>query len=276
MRLNYKFKPKLVGKISYVTHKGKKRNFERPFHAHAPYAHELIYVDYGEIAITINEQNFNLKAGEWVFIAGGVKHAFHGKEDAPFDFLNIIFYGKIPDILFSTKLLADRKSLNLMERLKQESIQELPYHEEVMASCLTEFIAYSLRQVSNSIPARLPGAPIRQRYQSEIVNRAINVIMNEYSNQLTLQRLGKAVGVSESHLRRLLKIETGENFSSLLHKQRIAVAKHLLSESNYNLDEISTLIGYRSSSFFFRIFKRLTGTTPKAYSMSLGEPDETQ
>ncbi len=35
----------------------------------------MIYVDYGNVALTINEKVINLKAGNIIFISGGAKHA---------------------------------------------------------------------------------------------------------------------------------------------------------------------------------------------------------
>ncbi len=64
-------------------------------------------------------------------------------------------------------------------------------------------------------------------------------------------------------MRALLRKETGENFSSILHKHRVEAAKHLLRESIYSLEEIAGAVGYQSLSFFFKIFKKIYRHDPE-------------
>jgi YesN/AraC family two-component response regulator len=186
--------------------------------------------------------------------------------------MNIMFQGKIPDYIVGRILPVNRKCFELMAKLKEESNYEQLFGREVMASCLTEFIAYMARQAKGSVPEKMPDSANYKKYHSEFVNRALKVIADEYSKPLTMKILSKSAGIGESRLRQLLKSETGENFNSILHKQRILAAKHLINEGTYSLEQISTAIGYQYPSFFFRIFKRITGMTPGAYSVSLGEP----
>jgi YesN/AraC family two-component response regulator len=150
----------------------------------------------------------------------------------------------------------------------------MPYCREAIACHLTDLIINLLRQINVSIPSKLPESTNRHRYQSEYVNRVLAIIANEYSKPLNLGQLSRAAGIGKSRLCKLLKIETDENFSTVLHKQRIAAAKHLLSEGSFSIEHIANSVGYSNSSFFFRIFKRITGMTPKEYSQSLGEPVE--
>ena len=102
----------------------------------------------------------------------------------------------------------------------------------------------------------------------------MTIIANKYASPLDMKQLSRSVGISESYLCALIKRETGESFTKILQKQRVSAAKHLLRESVHSFEEISSAVGYDSVSFFFKIFKRITGMTPKAYSNSLGEPTE--
>ena len=274
MRLDYEIKPVLVKKILMITHKGKKRDFKPLLHVHRRVTHEIIFVDYGRVILTVDGATASIDAGKCVFIPGGAEHSFTGEAGSPFNFLNITCHGEIPKSLFGKTLHVKRKSLELMENLKLESTHEMPYCREVMASYLTELIVCFLRQLNASIPNKLPESANCQRYQSEYVNRALQIIANEYPTSLNLKQLSRAAGIGEARLRQLLKIETGENFSTILHRQRIAAAKHLLTDDSISIKNITNSVGYSDPSFFFKIFKRLTGMTPKEYYLSLGEPAE--
>jgi AraC-like DNA-binding protein len=272
MILKCKFKPVLVKSLWEISHRGKKRNYYKEAHAHDPKATEMIFTDYGKTKVTIKEKTYIINPGECIFIKGGVPHTVEGAEGAPFDFLNIMFRGKIPSFLFEKVLTVNRKGFELLTILKQESVTEQPYGSEVIASCLTMFLAYLIRQVEGFVPSGQPESANYKHYPSDIVNRALKVIADQYSRPLDMSMLCKAVGIGESRLRQLIRIETGQNFSTLLHKQRVAAAKHLLNEGIYSLSEISSAVGYIHPPFFFKVFKRITGMTPGAYAVSLGEP----
>ncbi len=272
MKIDYEFKPTLVEKVIYVTHKGKRRGHIGTSHMHKVYFCEIIYVDYGKVNVFVKSEKKVVNHGECIFIPGKTRHSLEGAEGAPFDYLNILFSGKVPRELFGRSIPINRRCIDLLENMKKEGLQEMQYNKDIIVCCLTELIVYLLRQSEFSIPKK-PLEPIkRQNYQSEIVNRAIKVIEGEYSKPLNLKKISRALGISGPYLCALIRKETGETFSMILHRQRVTAAKHLLSESIFSIQDISGAVGYSSLSFFFKIFKRITGMTPKAYAQSLGEP----
>ncbi len=274
MRLDYDFKPVYVKRVAYITHMAKPGGYTHRIHAHARDAHEIIYVDYGAISLVAGGRKFHLKPGECIFIPGRRAHSFPDSSSTPFDYMNIIFFGKLPAEL-SLKIIPTNKfAMEVMKELKVESVNEQKDGFCLMSCLLTEFIIYLLRQVSGFIPRALPQAAYQKQYHSEVVNRALSVIENGYLHPLTLDIVARSTGIGVSRLRQLLKIETGENFSTILHRRRVTAAKHLLAEGAYSLKDIALNIGYQDTSFFFKIFKRLTGKTPKAYAKSLGEPED--
>ena len=274
MKFDYVVEPVWIYKVIDVTHKGKRRNFSGSVHTHKPDVHEIIYVDYGRLNLTFKGNEIVVNPGECIFIPPELEHFICGRDGASFDYLNIMFRGKIPASLYLRNLPVNRRCLELMEKLKQESIQVMPYSREAVLGILMELIACCLRQLEFSVPSQFPEMSTNHRYRSEIDNRAMAYISERYSKPINLKDMSKALGVSESHLRAIIRKETGENFSSILHKQRIAAAKHLLSEGSFSVKTISNAVGYPYTSFFFKIFKRITGMTPNAYSKSLGEPVE--
>jgi AraC-like DNA-binding protein/mannose-6-phosphate isomerase-like protein (cupin superfamily) len=272
MRIDYTVEPVWITKIIDVTHKGKRRNFPGSLHAHKPDIYEIIYVDYGKLNLKFSGTEIMVNPGECIFIPPALEHSLIGKDGVSFDYLNVMFKGKMPESLLLRNLPVNRRCLELMEKLKQESIQAMPYFREAVFAILTELIACFLRQVEFSVPSQLPESSTPHRYQSEIVNRAMAYIAERYSKNLNLKDLSKSLGVSKSHLCAIIKKETGESFCTILHKQRITAAKHLLSEGTFSVENISNAVGYPYTSFFFKIFKRITGMTPKAFAKSLGEP----
>lgn len=80
--------------------------------------------------------------------------------------------------------------------------------------------------------------------------------------------LGQAVaqsGIPERTLKRRFKAATGATLIDTIQNLRIEEAKRLLETSNQPVEEISAQVGYEDTSFFRRLFKRLTGLAPRQY-----------
>ena len=109
-------------------------------------------------------------------------------------------------------------------------------------------------------------------HRSSIVERALNILYNDYIHPLSPDYIAGKMGISTSHLRRLIKNETGASLAQHLKAIRIEKAKQLLMESSDNVDEISRSVGYESVPHFCNLFKKMTGMTPMQYAKSLGLP----
>ena len=100
---------------------------------------------------------------------------------------------------------------------------------------------------------------------SPISRRALNYLHQHYADHITLAEVARTAGVSESHLCRSLKNDTGETFVNLLNKIRIQRAIRLLREGKYKVYEIADLVGFRNYAYFYQLFKRITGFPPTEY-----------
>ena len=60
---------------------------------------------------------------------------------------------------------------------------------------------------------------------------------------------------------------------SMLLSLRIHNAKVLLESTNYNVTEISNIIGYENPLYFSRIFKKQTGFSPSEYRKKILSED---
>ena len=71
-------------------------------------------------------------------------------------------------------------------------------------------------------------------------------------------------------LSRILKKQTGKTFKQLLEEKRLNQACFLLTNTPLTVDEIARNVGYENLSFFYRLFRRSLGMTPRAYRLSAG------
>ena len=73
------------------------------------------------------------------------------------------------------------------------------------------------------------------------------------------------VEVPERSLKRRFKAATGDTLIEYLQNLRIEESKRLLEQGSLPIEEVSAEVGYMDTSFFRRLFKRLTGLSPGQY-----------
>ncbi len=103
-----------------------------------------------------------------------------------------------------------------------------------------------------------------ERYSTP-VRFALSKLQNSHANSIGLEELAASCGLSPGHLSRLLKKETGSTFTELLHHIRIGEAVRYLCSSNLKVYEIAEKVGFENPAYFYQIFKRVTGVSPKDY-----------
>ena len=271
MELKYFFKPKLIRRITSINHWNMKRGYSHVNHAHASYGHEIIYLDYGKMNILLNGKILWLNTGEILLIRGGAYHSFKGHDEMPFDYLNIMFRGTLPEQLFNTPWQVDRRMREILLQLKHESEFQESGFLEMAGSLLTELAVLLIRK--NSPSTREKSFELlsnRLHYESDKVEKACEIIRKNYNTALKEEEVANAIRISASHLRLLLRKNTGKNFKTLLHEYRIEAAKHFIRNEGYTFSEIALQVGFETPAFFYRLFKRHTGMTPKEYAKSLG------
>ncbi|WP_236284303.1 response regulator [Paenibacillus allorhizoplanae] len=100
-----------------------------------------------------------------------------------------------------------------------------------------------------------------------IVEKAKEFIHQHYCEELSLGMVSQWVGVSENYLSRLFMKNVGESFIQYVTNLRIEESKRLLKQG-YKIIDLSEKIGYMNSEHFSRVFKKVTGVSPKVYKES--------
>lgn len=105
-----------------------------------------------------------------------------------------------------------------------------------------------------------------QEKYTPVVYSSLCMIHQEYGNdQLSLSLISNALHVNPNYLSRLFKARVGQNLSDYLNAQRLRCACRYLTAGELSVKEVSSLCGYNSYSYFFTMFKKRMGMTPKEY-----------
>lgn len=101
------------------------------------------------------------------------------------------------------------------------------------------------------------------KFLSLRVRMALAFVEKQYTDpKLRLDTVAEHVRVSSHHLSSLIKKETGQGFRHHLIHIRLKAARFYLARSLMSVKEISTLVGYGSTSSFDREFRRRFECSP--------------
>ncbi len=101
--------------------------------------------------------------------------------------------------------------------------------------------------------------------RTAVVHIVQDFIHQRLSEDVSLQTLADHVGWHPVHLSKVFKLETGEMLSDYLLRIRLERAVQLLKSSELRIFEIAAQVGYLTTSYFIKVFKKYYGVTPQEY-----------
>lgn len=122
---------------------------------------------------------------------------------------------------------------------------------------------YEGRQESDVDIADIEDVP---NHDELLLKRIIKVIEENISNsELNVEMLARESALSRVHLYRKLKELTNQSPSDFIRQIRLKKAGELLRKGNYNISEVSRVMGFSSLAVFSRAFKDFYGVTPREF-----------
>lgn len=137
-----------------------------------------------------------------------------------------------------------------------------PQDEARMTGYLYLFMALLMKEAQETMP-RAGNA------SSQYVLAAIKYIQFNYSHNVSVDDIARAVGVSRSHLYRVFIAAVGKSPIDYLTDYRIGEACALLKNTNLSIAEIAVSVGFFDQFYFSRVFKKVKGMPPSHYLASL-------
>ena len=128
---------------------------------------------------------------------------------------------------------------------------------------MTEIFEYRKRSLYDF--AKLVVEEREKEQNSRYTEQCKEYIRKYYHQKICIPDIAEALGVSESHLSRIFKKETGESIQKYSMHMRIERAENLLKYSEASLTEISEYLCFSSQSHFGKVFKVYKNMTPKQY-----------
>lgn len=224
---------------------------------------ELIYVETGTITVSHNHQNYQLTEGDAIFLDSGEIHYVKSEE-----------HSIVAILMFHPALIHDLLSqYKLSTAQLKHSYPILPFHHQIQTELAEQKPFYEL-QIRQSVIALMiqifRGEICTPRQidneHSSIANykHLLEEIDKKYS-YITFSDAAAYMGFSEPYFSKFFRKISGMTFSQYLNTVRLEKAIDLLNHNQEHLSmtEIASQCGFDTIRHFNRIFKDITGTTPR-------------
>lgn len=100
---------------------------------------------------------------------------------------------------------------------------------------------------------------------AKIVEEVKGDLIKNLSEHITIEQLAAKYSISPTTLKNSFKKIYGKPIFQWQKEYRLDYACKLLNEGDYNINDISKMVGYKSSSNFTKSFKKYMGCSPSEY-----------
>lgn len=105
----------------------------------------------------------------------------------------------------------------------------------------------------------------RERRSDKLVYLAKRYIHDHYKEKLTLSDIANYLKISSGHLSSTFSRYMNQTVSDYIAEVKIEQAKELIESGQYLIYEIADQLGFESAYYFSKVFKKVTGMSPKSY-----------
>ena len=222
-------------------------------------------------------------SGKGVYQVGGVSHTlqegdlflakpnqlitYAADESDPWEYYWVGFNGACASKLVQQMPFSDARPVHHCKDLHtvREALYNIylsrgpePQCEALMTGYLYIFMAHMMKEARDTMPNVGSSS-------SQSVLAAIKYIQFNYSHDISVDDIAKAVGVSRSHLYRVFMSNVGQSPIDYLTNYRVGEACSLLKSSNLSIAEIAVSVGFFDQFYFSRVFKKVKGVPPSKY-----------
>lgn len=105
----------------------------------------------------------------------------------------------------------------------------------------------------------------RENKEEYIIDSVLNIVENEYMNDIGLEVIAHRLGLSSNYLGSLFKKYAGKRFTEALTEFRMKKAKEMLISGKDRIMNIAKKAGFINTSYFCAVFKKIHGISPMGY-----------
>lgn len=229
--------------------------------------YELIYVDHGEMDVTVDDETYHMQKYDLMLYHPGQKHSLETTEDSSCSYMSIAFTmdtgikGNLKNRVFHT-----RKDLyQTLTRFMKAIQEDTPLNMELAMLHLKEVLILLYQFDGEEKPAGQE-TTLQSHYDDTMLNEILVFIHNNVYASYTVEDLCQKFSISRSSLQALFRANLGMTPKQYISELKLNEAKKLISQHEHTISQVSDLLGFTSIHYFSRRFKSYFGIAPSKYA----------
>lgn len=238
---------------------------------------EIIYVEKGEIRVTVDGRAFCGLPGDIFVINNGQLHEVSG-EKAPLEYTAFVFDAEMLEfknddscqrkyiapvisgkIRFENKI--ENKNTVLLKEIDRINEDKSECYELLTKAYLMQFFA---RIISDGHISENASESSNKNF---LLKEIISYVEENFDRRIALLEIAAKFNMSHKYFCRFFKSKFHKTFVEYLNDVRIEKACTKLAEG-MTVTEAAFCCGFENMSYFTLVFKKRTGMTPSAYKKS--------
>lgn len=250
-------------------------------HSFRPHFHksfELAHLMEGTAKFIVRGQVYSLTAGDFVMVLPFETHAFTVPEDARMSvtvFSADIAGGFSQAVAGMQGETAVFRCSEAVERFfDQETKAMLPGPHIGIPDGISELLRRKapLYAVCADYLSAISLRPCDRH--SDILSRALDYMEKNFREDISIRNVAKALGYSERSLSATFSDTLRIPFRALLNQYRFEYANRLLANGKRSITDVALESGFQSIRTFNRVFRELSGASPRQVISSSGSESE--
>ncbi len=233
----------------------------------APHLHistEIIFVEKGEAALTIGSLDYSLSSGDYALVLPNNLHSVVPTAAGTAVYVINCKQEVVSEVI--RRLSGLRPASPVLQKMDVPEL--LSYAIFALTTERDKFVSHSLANlIANIIVSKLRFAEIHDSVTSDLTNRILTYLGIHFRESISLDQLAEVMNVSRFHLSHIFSGKLGIGFKEYLNSLRVECAKTMLRSTDSSISEICTEAGFENQRTFNRVFRELTGASPRDYRL---------
>ena len=229
---------------------------------------QLLYVAAGKAHFHFGDEEKIVSAGHMVLYRPKEpqKYEYYGNDETEVYWVHFTG-GNVTNLLRSYGLTDDKKVFYCGSDLAyQQLFRAMIYELQMCKDSYQEMLEMYLRQIFIRLQRLFKTAlKTDNAHVVEVIDKATTFFNEHYNDPINIDEYARETHVSTSWFIRNFKACTGFTPMQYILSKRIYNAEVLLRDTDYNIAEISRIVGYDNPLYFSRVFRKTKKMSPSEY-----------
>ncbi|MCA9741884.1 MAG: helix-turn-helix transcriptional regulator [Deferribacteres bacterium] len=153
------------------------------------------------------------------------------------------------------------------------NIRKILYEQRVKTPGYIPVIQATMLSMIVAINRIFMNIPVMQQFEDDKptvarIRQVANYIRSNFYEPISVEHMARMACLSVRQFTNQFKAVHGVTFMQYLHYHRVSFAQKLLAETDQDISAICFESGFNDLAHFYRIFKRLSGCSPRKYRLN--------